>query len=69
MNAIQALEEMKRGTILKTKKGIQNNSPSTFHTNSISIIFETYKDKGETKEATYSIRNFLKLANNIEFYI
>jgi hypothetical protein len=69
MNAIQALEEMRKGTILKTKKGIQNNLPSTFHTNSISIIFETYKDKGKTKESMYSIRNFLKLANNIEFYI
>ena len=69
MNAIQALEEMRRGSILKAKKGIQNNSPSTFHTNSISIIFESYKDNGETKEAMYSIRNFLKLANNIEFYI
>ena len=42
MNVYEALESMRQGIAVKTKKGLQGNSTSVFTTNSISIIFERF---------------------------
>lgn len=69
MNVYEALETMRRGVAVKTKKGLQGNSTSVFTTNSISIIFEKYiNSKGEQEERAFSIRHFLTNGKDLEFY-
>ena len=69
MNAYEALETMRQGIPVKTKKGLQGNSTSIFTTNSISIIFERFTNsKGNNEERMFSVRNFIEQAKDLEFY-
>lgn len=69
MNVYEALETMRQGIAVKTKKGLHGNSTSVFTTNSISIIFEKYiNSKGEQEERAFSIRHFLTSGKDLEFY-
>ena len=69
MNAYEALESMRQGIPVKTKKGLQGNSTSIFTTNSISIIFERFTNlKGNKEERMFSVRNFIEQAKDLEFY-
>jgi hypothetical protein len=69
MNVYEALDLMRSGVPVKTKKGLQGNSTSVFTTNSINIIFEKFTNSnGEQEEYTFSIRNFIKSGENLEFY-
>ena len=69
MNVYEALETMRQGIPVKTKKGLQGNSTSVFTTNSISIIFERFiNSNGWQEERAFSIRHFLTIGKDIEFY-
>jgi hypothetical protein len=69
MNVYEALETMRQGIAVKTKKGLQCNSTSVFTTNSISIIFEKFiNSNGEQEEKVFSIRHFLTSGKDLEFY-
>ena len=69
MNVYEALETMRQGIAVKTKKGLQGNSTSVFTTNSISIIFERFiNSNGEQEERAFSIRHFLISGKDLEFY-
>lgn len=68
MNVYEALETMRQGIPVKTKKGLQGNSTSVFTTNSISIIFERFiNSNGEQEERAFSIRHFLTSGKDLEF--
>lgn len=68
MNVYEALETMRQGIAVKTKKGLQGNSTSVFTTNSISIIFERFiNSKGNKEERMFSVRNFIEQAKDLEF--
>lgn len=68
MNVYEALETMRQGIAVKTKKGLQGNSTSVFTTNSISIIFEKFiNSKGNNEEKMFSVRNFIEQAKDLEF--
>lgn len=69
MNAYEALTTMKKGIPVKTKNGIHGNSTSIFTTNSISIIFEKFTNSnGGQEERSFSIRHFLTIGKDLEFY-
>ena len=69
MNVYEALDTMRQGIAVKTKKGLQGNSSSVFTTNSISIIFEKFvNSKGIKDERMFSVRNFIEQAKDLEFY-
>ena len=69
MNVYEALETMRQGIAVKTKKGLQGNSTSIFTMNSISIIFERFiNSNGEQEERSFSIRHFLTSGKDLEFY-
>lgn len=69
MNVYEALETMRQGFAVKTKKGLQDNSTSVFTTNSISIIFERFiNSKGNVEEKMFNVRNFIEQAKDLEFY-
>ena len=71
MNVYEALDTMRQGIPVKTKKGLQGNfnPTSVFTTNSISIIFEKFvNSKGIKDERMFSVRNFIEQAKDLEFY-
>lgn len=68
MNVYEALEAMRQGRPVKTKNGLLGNSTSVFTVNSISIIFERFTDNRQKQEQMLSIRHFIKLGKNLEFY-
>lgn len=71
MNVYEALETMRQGIPVKTKKGLHGNfnPDSIFTTNSISIIFERFiNSNGDQEEKTFSIRHFLNSGKDLEFY-
>lgn len=70
MNVYEALETMRQGIPVKTKKGLHGNfnPTSVFTTNSISIIFERFTNsKGNNEEKMFSVRNFIEQAKDLEF--
>ena len=70
MNVYEALESMRQGIAVKTKKGLHGNfnPTSVFTTNSISIIFERFiNSKGNNEEKMFSVRNFIEQAKDLEF--
>lgn len=71
MNVYEAIETMRKGIAVKTKKGLHGNfnPTSVFTTNSISIIFEKFiNSNGEQEERAFSIRHFLNSGKDLEFY-
>ena len=70
MNVYEALETMRQGIPVKTKKGLYGNfnPTSIFTTNSISIIFERFTNsEGNNEEKMFSVRNFIEQAKDLEF--